>query len=155
MPRVSNNLAIMSGNKNFRKAHRFARSEIGCLTDNLPKLQSERPFSPDAYNAISAPIWRSVHDLALALDYPTTVMAFTAASEKPVLFTDIGFRRICPMALDRLIDRCHYARIDMQAPEEVEKDLDRVCVDRFTPNFSNDPKDEGSLSVARAIGSMI
>ena len=94
------------------------------------------------------------------VDYPTTSLAYLAATDKPILFIDLGLRRLHPKALEVVRQRCHYARIDVLEPEEglndLAEDLDRECEDTFTPLFCLSPEGIDEVtSVAQAAQSML
>jgi hypothetical protein len=107
----------------------------------LHPKRSSRRYDPEDYELLE----RSMGDALAAadvfvIDYPTTSLAYLAATDKPVLFTNLGFRRLHPMAMNVVSKRCHTAPIDILAPEQgltaLAEDFDRDCSDEFTSLFS-------------------
>lgn len=95
-------------------------------------------YDPRGYPTLEGDLTEAMSEAdVFALDYPTTVLGPTAATSKPILFFDLGLRRLHPSARERVQKRCHTAEIDIVNPETglatMENDLDRKCFDAFTP----------------------
>lgn len=125
-----------------------------------PKRQTNR-YDPDGYEYLECGMDEALEAAdVFVVDYPTTSLAYVAATGKPVLFADIGLRRLHPKALEIVRQRCHHARINVLEPEEglnaLAADLDRDCEDTFTPTFCLGPDGmDEPTSVAHAVRSMI
>lgn len=73
------------------------------------------------------------------LDRPTSSLSYVAATNKPILFFDPLLIRTFPQVLDDIRGRCHYAQVDITAPEEglaiMEADLTKSCKHTFVPKY--------------------
>lgn len=125
-----------------------------------PKRWSTR-YDPVGYHILDGSMSK-VLDLAdvFVIDYPTTPLAYVTATNKPVLFFDIGLRRLHPAALEKVRERCHYAATNLLHPDEgfaaMKADLSRQCSHSFTPLFSLAPADKDEVTaVADAVCSML
>ena len=125
-----------------------------------PKRASTR-YDPEGYRDETGDITDVLTTAdVLVIDYPTTALAYVSATDKPVLFFDLGLRRLYPAALETVRQRCHYAVTDILSPDEafstMEADLSRECTDTFTPTFSLAPdnRDEAA-GVADAVCAML
>ena len=104
-----------------------------------PKRDLTR-YDPEGYQNLDGDM-SNVLDVAdvFVIDFPTTSLAYIAATSKPVLFFDIGLRRLHPNALNAIRGRCHYASVDMMDPEEgfetMLLDLSRECHHTFVPIY--------------------
>jgi hypothetical protein len=110
----------------------------------MVRLHPKRPstqFDPQGFRASDGPL-REALDAAdvFVIDYPTTSLAHVAATSKPILFFDLGLRRLYPAALDIVKARCAYAPTDVLEPgtglAAMEGQLDRTFVDNFSPAFT-------------------
>jgi len=120
-----------------------------------PKRRSTR-YDPVGYKLLEGDM-EEVLEVAdvFAIDYPTTSLAYVAATSKPVLFFNIGLRRLHPAALEVVQGRCHYAAVDLLCPDEgfaaIESNLSRDCTHTFSPVFSvatNSQHEVGSVTDA-------
>ena len=121
-----------------------------------PKRPSAR-FDPQGFQTSDGPL-REALDAAdvFVIDYPTTSLAHVAATSKPILFFDLGLRRLYPAALDIVKERCAYAATDVLEPSiglaAMEGQLDRTYVDNFSPTFTvADSDDDEVTAVAKAV----
>ncbi len=87
------------------------------------------------------------------LDYPTTSFAHVAAFDKPILFFDLGLRKLNKKALRIIKNRFYYSRINILEPQsglnEMLSDLGRRCNHDFTNIFSKSPNLGSELDIAR------
>lgn len=130
----------------------------------LVRLHPKRPstrYDPAGYEFLNGDM-SEVLNLAdvFVIDYPTTPLAYIAATDKPILFFDIGLRRLHPAALEAVRGRCHYAAVDLLCPDEgfaaMEADLSRQYSHTFTPIFSLAPGNrEEVATVADAVCSVL
>ena len=130
----------------------------------LLRLHPKRPstrYDPQGHRDVTGAI-TDVLDAAdiLVIDYPTTALAYAAATDKPVLFFDLGLRRLYPAAFEAVRGRCHYAATDILNPDEafstMESDLSRECTDTFTPTFSLAPENrDEAAGVADAVCALL
>jgi len=125
-----------------------------------PKRRSTR-YDPAGYRLLEGDM-EEVLNLAdiFAIDYPSTSFAYVAATSKPVLFFNIGLRRLHTAALEVVQGRCHYAAVDLLCPDEgfadIESNLSRECTHTFSPVFSVAPNNKQEVvSVTDAVCSEI
>lgn len=122
----------------------------------LMRLHPKRPstkYDPSGYEQAGGDMQQALEwaDVFL-IDYPTTSLAYVSATRKPVLFFDLGLRRLHPKALDCIKSRCHYAKADVLDPEAgfdaMASDFGRICHDNYTSLFcrSDDTRDEASVA---------
>jgi len=72
-------------------------------------------------------------------DYIGTAFNIACATDKPVIYFDLGIRKISPVALDEIKQRTIYVDIKKGLPtkDEILDQLDFGCMEnRFTKNFS-------------------
>ncbi len=134
-------------------------SGIRPLVRPHPKRVSTR-YDPEGYRLLEGGTEAALaRGDVLALDYPTTALAHVAATNKPVLFFDLGLRRLHPRALSAVRERCHYAQTDLFHPEEgfaaMAGDLIRRCRHSVSPVYSLGPDEDEAESVASAIAAML
>ena len=130
----------------------------------LVRLHPKRPstrFDPHGYVPADGLLQEALDAAdAFVVDYPTTSLGIVAATAKPVLFFDLGLRRLYPAALDAVRSRCAYVTVDVLEPEagldDMEAELDRPSEDTYSPAFtvSNSPNDEVT-TVADALVSAV
>ena len=126
----------------------------------LVRLHPKRPstiYDPHGYAPADGPLEDALEAAdALVVDYPTTSLGIAAATTKPVLFFDLGLRRLYPAALDAVRSRCAYAPLDVLDPgaglNAMEADLGRSFEDAYSPLFtvSGVPDDEVT-TLAKAV----
>jgi hypothetical protein len=106
----------------------------------LHPKRDETRYDPVGYTNIGGDML-DVLDAAdvYVIDFPTTSLAYISATKKPVLFFDIGLRRLHSEALRAIQGRCHYAEVDLMAPEAgfetMHHDLSRECSHTFVPTY--------------------
>jgi hypothetical protein len=105
-----------------------------------PKRLTDR-YDPDEYDFVAGNMLEALNRAdILVFDYPTTPTSHMCATNKPVLFFDIGLRRIHPVALEAIRGRCYYARTDVLNPADgftsMVRDLSKKCSHTFVPRFS-------------------
>jgi hypothetical protein len=122
-----------------------------------PKRTTQR-FKPQGFAPAGGPMEARLAEAdVLVLDYPTTAFSLAAATNKPILFFDIGLRRLQPVALDAVRARCVYAGVDMLDPDAglaaMDGHLGRSPSNDFSPLFSIAPNDDDDevVAVAKAI----
>ena len=77
----------------IRKRHRKEHLDYNFQLDGIDQLYEE-----DFFNLLDLP------DIFI-FDYPTTGLAYAAATEKPIIYFDIGLRNLMPNALRSIQDR--------------------------------------------------
>jgi hypothetical protein len=124
-------------------------SWISSRTGNSPRvrLHPKRPsthFDPLGFPLDTGDLFEAIEEAdVLVVDYPTTSLPMAAATSKPVLYFDLGIRRLFPAATAAIEDRCIVAPTDMQNPSAgfatMQANLAKACKDTFTPLFSLAP----------------
>lgn len=104
-----------------------------------PKRDVTR-YDPEGYQNLDGDMSKVLEEAdVFVIDFPTTSLAYIAATNKPVLFFDLGLRRLHPNALTAIRGRCHYTPVDMMDPEEgfetMLLDLSRECHHTFAPDY--------------------
>ena len=73
-------------------------------------------------------------------DYPTTAFAYAAATNKPIIYFDIGLRNLMPDALESIKDRCIYVKGNVEDVESmvniILKNIHKKCVNTYTDKYS-------------------
>ena len=73
-------------------------------------------------------------------DYPTTAFAYAAATNKPIIYFDIGLRNLMPDALESIKDRCIYVKGNVEDVESmvniILKNIHKKCVNSYTDKYS-------------------
>jgi hypothetical protein len=121
-----------------------------------PKRASTR-YDPSPYQGLDRDMQSALKAAdVFVIDYPTTTLAYAAATKKPVLFFDLGIRRLHPAAAEAIRKRCHHASTDILDSSDglrrMQEDLSRPCNDTFTPLFSVPSSGTGELeSVCDAV----
>jgi len=133
-------LEIQTGKRPFVRLH--------------PKRDVTR-YDPEGYQNLDGDMSKVLEEAdVFVIDFPTTSLAYIAATKKPVLFFDLGLRRLHPNALTAIRGRCHYAPVDMMDPEEgfetMLLDLSRECQHTFVPDYclSQEPQKSEISQVA-------
>ncbi len=72
-------------------------------------------------------------------DYMSTAFSLAAATDKPIIYLDIGLRNMHPDAHEALVDRCVYVDVegmsDQQITHRVIGQISQKKINKFTPNF--------------------
>ena len=103
------------------------------LTIKLHPKRSTKFFDPiDANNNIVKENFFKETDV-FVVDYPTTSLAHVSSTSKPVIFFDLGLRKIHNKAMKMIQDRCIYSKIDFS---NIDNGLE-VASDQFSNSFNN------------------
>ena len=85
------------------------------------------------------------------LDYPTTSLANVCSTDKPVIFFDIGLRRLKDEAKKMLKKRCYYNLVNLKDPEKSFTDIkltfQNKCTDDFTDTFCDSGKSKSEIKI--------
>jgi len=104
-----------------------------------PKRVTTR-YDVDGYQLLEGNLGEVI-DFAevFVIDRLSTSLSYIAATNKPILFFDPLLLRTFPQVLEDIRGRCHYAQVDIMAPEEgfarMEADLSRSCKHTFVPKY--------------------
>jgi len=119
---------IMKPEKLIRKGHRKDKIKFNM---NL--------FSIDQINDIEFSELLDMSNIFI-FDYPTTAFAIAAATNKPIIYFDIGLRNLMPGALKSIKDRCIYIKGDPISAEKMVmqafNNRRKPCKNTFTSKFS-------------------
>lgn len=73
-------------------------------------------------------------------DYMSTAFAVAAATDKPIIYFDLGIRRLSAVALEHIKQRCVYVNVNLErigeAFAEVDRQRDKRCTNEFTSRYS-------------------
>jgi len=115
-------------------------------------------YDPEGYQNIDGDMGNVLNAAdVFVIDFPTTSLAYITATKKPILFFDIGLRRLHPSALEAIKGRCHYSTIDLMDPEEgfesMHVDLSRECQHTFVSIYclSGEPQKSEISRVAEIV----
>ena len=118
----------MKPSKLIRKGHRKDKIKVNMDLSNIDQIDNIE-FS-ELLNMANIFIF----------DYPTTAFAIAAATNKPIIYFDIGLRNLMPDALKSIKDRCIYIKGDARNAKkmvveafDIRKDL---CKNTFTKRYS-------------------
>lgn len=122
-----------------------------------PKRRSQR-YDPAGYDILDGDM-KEVIDIAdiFIIDYPTTSLSYVAATQKPVMFFDIGLRRLYSEVIENTKRRCLYAEVDMHNPKSgllaMEAEITKTCERTFVPRYCLSEKEylDEADAVAEAI----
>lgn len=154
----------------YRDIHDFAylswqKNMIRCIIDKMKpkrlirkrhrKEHAKYEFQLDGIEQIHEPDFLDLIDMpdAYIFDYPTTAFAFAAATDKPIIYFDIGLRNLMLDALESIKDRCIYVKGN---PEDAEslvsaafKDRHKQCINTYTTRYSisQDPRSREEILV--------
>ena len=112
----------------IRKQHRKERVIYDFDLDGIEQL-----YEQDLLELIDVP------DLFI-FDYPTTAFAFAAATNKPIIYIDIGLRNHMPDALQSIKDRCIYVKGEPNKSQslvnKVYKRISKKSNNTYTKRYS-------------------
>ncbi|MDA1174165.1 MAG: hypothetical protein O2826_06565 [Chloroflexi bacterium] len=128
------------------------------------RLHPKRPsthFDPQGYPLADGDLIQEIERAdVLVVDYPTTSLAIALATTKPVLYFDLGIRRLFPAAVQAIEARCMTAATDpldpTAGPAAMEASLGKACTDTFTEMFSfapgsGDEVSDSAKAIAQAL----
>ena len=119
---------IMNPSKLIRKGH---RKDIMKINMNLPFVDKIDNVEFSELLELSS---------IFIFDYVTTAFAIAAATNKPIIYFDIGLRNLMPDALKSIKDRCIYIKGDARtAKKMVVEAFDmrkELCKNTFTKRYS-------------------
>jgi hypothetical protein len=118
------------------------------------RLHPKRPsthFDPQGYPLSHGDLIQAIERAnVLVLDYPTTSLPIVIATTKPVLYFDLGIRRLFPAATQAIAVRCMTSATDVFDPSAaftaIEASLGKICRDSFSGIFSVAPGSDDELS---------
>lgn len=80
-------------------------------------------------------------------DYISTASSIAAATNKPIIYFNIGLRNLTPMAEELWKKRCIWIDVDLANPgnlsEKVNAELGKECINEFSEYFSIRKNDDG------------
>jgi hypothetical protein len=128
------------------------------------RLHPKRPsihFDPQGYPLSAGDLLEEIgHADVLVVDYPTTSLPIALATNKPVLYFDLGIRQLFPAATSAIDSRCMSAITDPLDPAAgfaaMEASLGKACTDTFTEMFSvalgsSDEVADSAKAIAQAL----
>jgi hypothetical protein len=118
------------------------------------RLHPKRPsthFDPQGYPLSDGDLLQAIERAdVLVVDYPATSLPIALATAKPVLYFDLGIRRLFPAAVQAIEARCMTAATDPLDPTAglaaMEASLGKPCTDTFTEMFSFAPGSSDEVS---------
>lgn len=141
---------------------RWLQTQIGAAP--AVRLHPKRPsthFDPQGYPLADGDLIQEIERAdVLVVDYPTTSLAIALATTKPVLYFDLGIRRLFPAAGRAIEARCMTAVTDLLVPTAglaaMEASLGKACTDTFTEVFSVAPNSsdevaDSAMAIAQAL----
>ena len=73
-------------------------------------------------------------------DYPTTAFAYAAATNKPIIYFDIGLRNLTTEALKSIKSRCIYIKGKADNPEPMilalSEKINEKCLNNYSIQYS-------------------
>jgi hypothetical protein len=110
-----------------------------------PHIKERSEFAPPRIDGVQLILDTSfeevIHDADVFIfDYVSTAFTLAAATNKPIIYLDIGLRNIAQPVMKDIIDRCIYVKADPQKSREALdsalKQADKQCVNRYSTNLS-------------------
>ena len=121
-------ISIMKPKQLIRKRHRKEHIEYDFQLDGIEQLHEQ-----DFLDLIDVPD-------AFIFDYPTTAFAFAVATNKPIIYFDIGLRNLISEALETIKNRCIYVKGNPEDAESmvsaVFKGMHKECINTYTTRYS-------------------
>ena len=129
------------------------------------RLHPKRPsthFDPQGYFLSDGNLIEAIERAdVLVLDYPTTSLPIVIATTKPVLYFELGIRRLFPAVAQAIELRCMTSATDVFDPSAafaaIEASLGKICRDTFSGVFSVAPGSDDEVSdsakaISQALG---